>query len=1050
MADKPLKPGVYETLKTPELVEKVQQSELVPRYETVATGEEGTVLTQEIVQRLRHHLTGLEPEEQIKLGAKILELVGGKQAEPTLEQEKEQTDKASQLKIATLAELREDNLNKEIKTPRPTTPLGGAALLTNNSNEPSVGSELKAELASADSVDLLCAFVKWSGMRLLEDELKALSERGKRLRVITTTYIGATERAALDRLVNEYGAEVKVNYDTRSTRLHAKAWLFRRESGFDTAYVGSSNLSKAAMLDGVEWNVRLGRDSGPDILRKFQATFDSYWEDARFETYKPDRDQQKLERALAEARGYDENGSDWEPELSGLEVHPYPFQQEILEKLKFERAHNNRHRNLVVAATGTGKTVIAAFDYKQICEEYGRQPRFLFIAHRAEILKQSLRTYREILGDANFGQTWVGGAVPTNFDHVFASIQTLHNQNSTEINPDAYEYIVIDEFHHAEAPTYRKIIDHFRPAELLGLTATPERADGVNVKQFFDNHYTAEWRLWDALEADLLVPFHYFGINDEVDLSNVTWRAGKYVESELSKVYTGDQARTRLIVRQLQDKLVDLAGMKALGFCVDINHSEFMAAEFSRFGIPARAVTSRTSAEDRKAAIAALKAGTIKCIFSVDVFNEGVDIPAVNTVLMLRPTESSTIFLQQLGRGLRKHSSKSVLTVLDFVGMQNKAYRFETKFRALTGAGRAALRNQVEKDFPFLPSGCQIVLDRVTQKRVLENIKQNLSSGIRGLSADVISHIGTRELADYRLADFLRETDRDLADVYGRHSWTLLKRYAGENNGLPFATISDEEEKLLKRLKMLVAASDETRREAYRKLLTGQGDDLGGIQRERYATMLLLLFWPNPKVAGISSVQAGLEKLRSYRYLCAEAVELLDLLSAQTAPVNLPELLPGNLLCSHATYHKTEILAALGYATIDKPQNNHREGVAWIGQVKTDVLFVQLRKSDRDFSPSTMYHDYALSQSVFHWESQNKTSPESVVGQRYIDHRSQGSKVLLFVREFAGDEFGTSPYMCLGYVDYRGHRGRQPMQIEWELERPMPLSIYRAASAVAR
>lgn len=1043
MAYEPLKPGIYESLKTQGLVEKVAESQLIPRYEPVADGEEASTLSSEISQQIRHHLEGLKPEEQIKLGTKILGLIGGEAATPTIQP-------GTEARLENLLELRPQGLNQNGRTPRPTTPLGGAALLTNNSAEPSIGTEIKAELASADHVDLLCAFVKWSGMRLFEDQLKALKEKGVRFRVITTTYIGATEREALDRLIKEYGAQVKVNYDTRSTRLHAKAWLFGRNSGFDTAYIGSSNLSRAAMLDGVEWNVRLGLDSGPDILRKFQATFDSYWEDSRFETYDPEKDCKKMDRALSEARGYDENGTGWELELSGLEYSPYAFQEEILESLEFERNYNNRHRNLVVAATGTGKTVIAAFDYKRICEKCGRQPRFLFIAHRNEILKQSMRTYREILGDANFGEQWVGGQIPTEYQHVFASIQTLSRQNLEDINPESYEYIVIDEFHHAEAPTYRKIIDHFKPTELLGLTATPERTDGTNVKQFFDNHYTAEWRLWDALEADLLVPFHYFGVNDNVDLSNVSWHAGKYVETELSNVYTRDHVRTRLILSQLKDKLVNLTDMKALGFCVDIQHSEFMANEFIRAGIPAKSITSKTSADERRAAIAELKSGKIKCIFSVDVFNEGVDIPAVNTVLMLRPTESSTVFLQQLGRGLRKHPSKSVLTVLDFVGLQNKAYRFENKFRALTGSGRAALRRQVENGFPFLPSGCQIVLDRVTQQQVLTNIKLNLATGIKGLSEDFLSHIGNRSISEYRLADFLKETERELTDVYSRHSWTLLKQYAAQNSGAPFDNPSDEEVKLLRRLKFLVSTNDEERRTAYIQLLTGEDQNLVGISRERFATMLLLLLWPDPKKAGIESVEDGLKKLRSYHWLCAEGVELLEYLKHQPGMGVMPENLRGVVLSSHASYQKSEILAALGYATIDRPQKSHREGVAWIGQAKTDVLFVQLHKSDRDFSPSTMYRDYALSRSLFHWESQNKTSPESPTGQRYTRHGSQGTKILLFVRESSRNELGTSPYVCLGYVDYRGHRGSQPMQIEWELQRPMPISLYRAASAVSR
>ena len=308
---------------------------------------------------------------------------------------------------------------------RPRTPLSDAALLTNSPDEPSLAAELKAEMASADSVDLLCAFVKWYGVRLLEGELLALRDAGVPLRVVTTTYLGSTERRALDRMIRDFGAEVRIQYDAQRTRLHAKAWLFRRYTGFDTAYVGSSNLSRAALLDGVEWNVRLSRVSTPTLLQKFEATFDSYWNDSSFESYDPDRDRDRLDDALAEAAGRRQHDS-VTISISGLEVRPFPYQAEMLEAIAAERIVHDRHRNLIVAATGTGKTVIAALDYRRLCEmRPGPRPSLLFVAHRKEILEQSLRTYREVLADGNFGELYVGGARPERWQHVFASVQSL-------------------------------------------------------------------------------------------------------------------------------------------------------------------------------------------------------------------------------------------------------------------------------------------------------------------------------------------------------------------------------------------------------------------------------------------------------------------------------------------------------------------------------------------------------------------------------------------------------------------------------------------------
>ena len=641
-------------------------------------------------------------------------------------------------------------------TNRPATPLSDAALLTNAHGEPSLGHEIRSELDSADQVDLLCAFVKWYGLRVIEPQLLDLKRRGAPLRVITTTYMGATERLALDRLVRDFGAEVKIQYDSVRTRLHAKAWLFRRNTGFDTAYVGSSNLSRSAMLDGVEWNVRLSAIATPPLMEKFSATFETYWNDTTYESYDPDRDRDRLDDALAEASGRKQTDR-VTLSLSGLEVRPYPYQAEMLESLEVERVVHDRHRNLIVAATGTGKTVIAALDYRSLCKgPPSERPSLLFVAHRQEILTQSLRTYQEVLSDPNFGELYVGGARPERWRHVFASVQSLTSYGVTNIPADAYDVVVIDEFHHAQATTYRRIIDHLKPQELLGLTATPERADGTDVRSFFGGRVAAELRLWDALSADLLCPFHYFGVADGVDLTQVHWSRGMYDQGALSGVYTGNDARARIVLKQVHDKVANVLSMRALGFCVSIAHAEYMARVFNEAGIPSLTVTSGPGSADRAIALTRLKDCEVNVIFTVDVFNEGVDNPAVDTILFLRPTESATVFLQQLGRGLRRAKDKPVLTAIDFVGHQRKEFRFDTRYRAITGATKTGLQRQVEHGFPFLPAGSQIVLDRQAQEIVLANIKSQLSTSWKQIVAEL------RSYGDLPLAEFLHESGLEL------------------------------------------------------------------------------------------------------------------------------------------------------------------------------------------------------------------------------------------------------------------------------------------------
>ncbi len=408
--------GVYESLITKKLNETLATLEGVDvRRQPVADADEPEVLSRHVRQAvLRALRLERSPERRLALVNEVLDVLAA--------EEDRVIESASQL-ISITAPPQPGHPSRSSE--RPATPFSDAALLTNASGEPGIGAELRAEIPTADRVDVIMAFVKWHGIRVIERQLLQLRERGVPFRLITTTYMGATERAALDRLVREFGAEVKVQYDSLRTRLHAKAWLLRRETGFDTAYVGSSNLSRSALLDGVEWNVRLSAVATPSLIEKFQATFDSYWNDQTFESYDPDNDADRLDDALAEA-SWRKTHERVTLSLSGLEVRPYPHQTEMLERLDVERVVHGRHRNLLVAATGTGKTVIAALDYRRLANREGRRPSLLFVAHRREILEQSLRTYREVLNDPDFGQLFVGGARPERWSHVFASIQSLN------------------------------------------------------------------------------------------------------------------------------------------------------------------------------------------------------------------------------------------------------------------------------------------------------------------------------------------------------------------------------------------------------------------------------------------------------------------------------------------------------------------------------------------------------------------------------------------------------------------------------------------------
>ncbi|MER5949258.1 DUF3427 domain-containing protein [Streptomyces sp. NPDC001904] len=929
---------------------------------------------------------------------------------------------------------------------RPLTPLSETALLTNAHDDLSLGAELRAELATADRIDLLCAFVKWYGIRTLEAPLREAAERGVRIRVITTTYMGATDRHALDRLVRDFGAEVRINYETRSTRLHAKAWLFRRASGFDTAYVGSSNLSKAALLDGLEWNVRLSSVATPAVLKKFEASFDSYWNDIAFEEYDPDRDAAKLDEALGVASG-STSGDELKINLSGLDVRPYAHQADMLERLRVEREVRGHHENLLVAATGTGKTVMAALDYRTLHHEWAgkEHPRLLFVAHRKEILKQSLRKYREVLNDASFGELLFTGELPRDWKHVFASVQSLTDQRLEQFAPDHFDIIVVDEFHHASASTYRRFLKHFKPKQLLGLTATPERADGLIVQdEFFGGRIAAEMRLWEALENDLLCPFHYFGVPDGTDLTRLNWASGTYDQTELGDLLSADHARVRIVIKQLQDKVSDPQSMRALGFCVNRKHAHFMAQCFREAGFKAEALDSQSKSEEREAALARLKAGELHIIFSVDLFNEGLDIPDVDTLLLLRPTSSATIFLQQLGRGLRRTPNKPVLTVLDFIGQHRAEFRFEEQFRAMTNLSRNRLLEHAERDFPQLPSGCQIILEGKSKDLVLNNIRTQIKATVQTLAKEV------RAYDTPRIATYLRESRREIKELYkSSNSWTSVLRRAG------MAEFSQQEgeEDLLKRVHSFLHVDDPERADAYKRLLADDAPRYGSLspRDQTYARMLFFTLWD--KAGGFTSYEEGLESLRVQEALRSELRQVIDYVmeSADHFPIPLEGPHAHLPLKIHSAYNRSEILAAMGVGRLGgQMPGSFAQGVLWDEANQTDSLLITLEKNEKDFSPTVRYKDYALSPELFHWESQSTTGESSPTGMRYQLHDKRGSHVLLFMRRYKETDTGKAqPWMLLGPATFDGHKGSKPMAITWRLHHPLPADVWTYASAVA-
>lgn len=942
------------------------------------------------------------------------------------------------------------------ETERPNTALTESELIVPNGRSPQLGNEIERELKSCESADWLVSFIKLKAIRAFYPQLQMFCGKknldgSPRLRIATTTYMGATDVEALKLLFKLPNTEVKVCFNSSQTRLHAKAYIFRRKSRFGSAYIGSANLSSQALTSGLEWTVKIAQQEIPHLWERSIVEFDSCWNDENFEIC-TEKDIDRIRVALNNNRVSfvsNKKSSSDESLRSYVTIHPHSYQKKMVEELAAERKLG-KFRHLIASATGTGKTVVAAFDYAYRAKELNTNPKLLFLAHRKDIVEQAREKYRMVLQQPLFGAlvSESDSFSSQSAGQVFCTVQSWATHIAKHLPYDYFDMIVLDECHHAAAASYQDILNHYYLAieegktDLLGLSATPFRADGKDIRADFGGDFTHELSLSEAIEHGHIVPFTYFGVDDDVDYSDVNWGQGE--REQLDQILHRNGKHLQNVHQILLEHVADISTLRAVGFCAGLKHARAACDYFNEKGIKSIVLSGESSNDVRDKAMNDISklSPDIHVIFTADLFNEGVDIPSINTVLMLRPTNSPLIFLQQLGRGLRiapPQYQKDDLLVLDFVGNHNAKYRGFERYLFMSTRKDIPLQEQVKSGMAFLPAGCSISLSEQAQRKVLENIQRHMAS-LRGNTLK--SHL-IKVIKDARTHLPLRRLMSEIsasspAPIFRYTSPAALEAVALDIDG--------PEDSMGKSFNALAQTDSPWMISAWIKVLSG---DTAGMSADdiKYAKFFLLSAFDD-KVR-MSTVDSVWHKILSRTGVSRDLCEFLEWRQSKCTPMEAVTFQQtSKYLELHRAYSSKQIAAALGTDGMVI-----QGGVYYQKSAHSDALFITRLKGDKDFSPTTMYKDHAKSQTIFHWESPNSTTLISEPGKRYI---SDDSTKMLFIRQSKRKQMDitgaypignqTSSYIFLGPVArVLNYEGECPIGVDYELKYPIPADVFEYA-----
>ncbi|WP_434797355.1 DEAD/DEAH box helicase [Terrisporobacter vanillatitrophus] len=921
-----------------------------------------------------------------------------------------------------------------------------------NSKHNNLLNELKKSLKECKSFYFSVAFINYSGLQLLLDTLKEVEDKNVKGKIITTTYLNFTEPKALERIQEFENIDMKIFIADNKVGFHTKVYIFENEDDYKII-IGSSNLTQSALKSNVEWNVKVLSKEGAPFIEHVLKEYDNLWD------MSSELNDDVLQRYMLFLNEIKRTEVRRQMVFENLKpISPNKMQKRAMENLERLRAHGE-NKALVIAATGTGKTYMSAFDVMQY-----KPKTMLFIVHREEILKKAKETFEKLLKNRNIKTgLFTGNAKDRDANYLFATIQTM-SRYYEDFDKNYFDYIIIDEAHHGASDSYLNVLGHFQPKFTLGMTATPERCDSLSVFELFDNNVALEVRLHEALDEDLVIPFHYFGVTDieGVDLEDVNLDDKSALAERLMI-----NRRVDFIIEQMNFYGHDGNFRKLLGFCVNIQHAKYMAEEFNKRGINSVALCGENTVTKRDEYIKRLESDKddLQAIFTVDIFNEGVDIPSVNTVLMLRPTNSPIIFIQQLGRGLRKSGSKEFLTVLDFIGNHNKTFLIAIALNGARYYDKDSLKVAVATDFADVPGCTHIQIDQISKDRILEQIdKENfrdlkylreeynqfkiLCGGkIPYMLLDYVKYDGAPDPVKFidregTYLGFVAKTEKDdeLKKLLLNEDFEKILKEL--NTSLPLKRIN--EFVILKYLLNHNSISLEIAKNEILKYIDNMDEDsvrhaFECLNHQYWDSVMIkqrvkLIEYKEDTVYRTDRFETIINK-KEYRKYIEDAINYGIFRyekEFQEEYYGLPFLklyeqykMPGvALLSNHRKIHSSF------------------RGSGLLSSGKEYFLFIDLHKEE-GIEERINYKDKFLSENYFQWQSPNATKQDSDRGKNIIFNKDRNVNLHLFVRKYKEIDKKAQPYIYIGKGDTVEYEGEKPITLKLKLQNEVPTKIYR-------